>query len=514
MCCAAPTADNVVKFLPDLKTLFGLPRAIRSDQGTAFTAQQVRIWCTKHGVAQNFTPVGDHRGSGLVERTIRTVRSRVGTAQLADPQTPYPRVLHKVLWDLRISRHATTQQSPFFRLFGRDPNTTFSNFSYVLDSRRLLKKGNWHQTEIASPNLLTDRDSESDTDPEDIPPTKSRKPATSAADNSDDESAVEVVDLTSPAQSPSRPVAAPTNSPAPGVNPHHTNVDKTGKSATRFKIYMKGRPSAKAGTNNFVNISHLVAAESPHTYTLSNGKVIRKIFTRICLDNPRPGTFGTPSRLQYHRVFVSPRAEAAYQSSLSVAARQSRRRRQRHMENRNARPQTPQRLRNQPTRFEVADTPSPEVTTPPQAVRRSNRQRKAVVVPGATRTPRPAPKRTLWIKPEPHGVATPSTPRPNMPHATSDNSHHGPAADVATVISICLVQRCSPQMLLSETSHPSPIHPPTGVHASLGPPTGSTHYATAGGIGPYSALRVPLGSTARCDGPMVSIGNVGNSRTL
>ncbi len=82
MCCNGPTADNVKIFLVVLKKLFGLPKAIRSDQGTAFTSDETHQWCEKHSVKQIYSPVGDHRGTGLVERLIKTLRSRIGTCML------------------------------------------------------------------------------------------------------------------------------------------------------------------------------------------------------------------------------------------------------------------------------------------------------------------------------------------------------------------------------------------------------------------------------------------------
>ncbi len=186
---------------------------------------------------------------------------------------------------------------------------------------------------------------------------------------------------------------------------HTPVVAPPGENAPRSQVYMKRRPCAKTGTYNFVNISNSIVAESPRTYTLSNGKIVRKNHTRLCLDPPRPGTFGTPGRLLHQRVFVSPSATAAYRSSLQAAARQT---------------QTPQKHRSSPTTFEVHPTPSPTASP----VRRSSRVRKAVVIPGAvpiaattSSAARPPARRTQWVKQEsfsslplrwPHNLSLPT----------------------------------------------------------------------------------------------------------
>ncbi len=103
MCCNGPTADNVRRFLVELKKLFGLPKAVRTDQGTAFTSDIINQWCEKHNVKQIYSPVGDHRGTGLVERLIKTLRSRMGTCMLENNRMTFKDKLYKVLSEVRES---------------------------------------------------------------------------------------------------------------------------------------------------------------------------------------------------------------------------------------------------------------------------------------------------------------------------------------------------------------------------------------------------------------------------
>ena len=62
LCCPTPSADTVVRF-SELGFVFGLPKAIRSDQGSAFNSQLSKQWCSTNGVQHHFSPVRDQRGS-------------------------------------------------------------------------------------------------------------------------------------------------------------------------------------------------------------------------------------------------------------------------------------------------------------------------------------------------------------------------------------------------------------------------------------------------------------------
>ncbi len=116
-CCAAPTAELVTRFLSELHLLIGLPSALRSDQGMAFTSTHLQQWCANNGVNHIYSSVGDHRGTGLLERRIRTLCSRLGTCRLTEPTPPFPALLHRIFYDIRTCSNATTGVSPFQCLF-------------------------------------------------------------------------------------------------------------------------------------------------------------------------------------------------------------------------------------------------------------------------------------------------------------------------------------------------------------------------------------------------------------
>ena len=81
----------------------------------------------------------------------------------ADKST-FKDTLEKVLSELRESKHATTEKTPFELMFGKKQNTISINLKHVLDGRRLIAKGHWRSGPEKSYNHLATRDSESDTD--------------------------------------------------------------------------------------------------------------------------------------------------------------------------------------------------------------------------------------------------------------------------------------------------------------------------------------------------------------
>ena len=71
---SSTSAKSIISFLSKYIALHGIPRTIRTDQGSGFISKEVREFCQKHNINVIFSPVGDHRATDLVERLIRTVK--------------------------------------------------------------------------------------------------------------------------------------------------------------------------------------------------------------------------------------------------------------------------------------------------------------------------------------------------------------------------------------------------------------------------------------------------------
>ena len=73
-----------VKFLRPYIDTHGIPESIRSDQFSGFKGKTLRKICSELNIEQKFCTVGDHRGCCLVERTIQTIKRRLGVRLLEE----------------------------------------------------------------------------------------------------------------------------------------------------------------------------------------------------------------------------------------------------------------------------------------------------------------------------------------------------------------------------------------------------------------------------------------------
>ena len=80
----------------------------------------MRKYCSDNNIEQKFCPVGDHRGCGLVDRTIQTIKRRLGVMLLDENVTSTKLCLSTILRDLRWSKQKNNTnvaiRSPFWSI--------------------------------------------------------------------------------------------------------------------------------------------------------------------------------------------------------------------------------------------------------------------------------------------------------------------------------------------------------------------------------------------------------------
>ena len=103
----------------------GIPESIRSDQFSGFKGKTLKKICSELNIEQKICPVGDHRKCGLVERTIQTIKRRLGVMLLEENNKSIKLCLSIIMRDLRWNKQKTNQVSPFQAHFGRLPKTEF-----------------------------------------------------------------------------------------------------------------------------------------------------------------------------------------------------------------------------------------------------------------------------------------------------------------------------------------------------------------------------------------------------
>ena len=98
----------------------GVPNEILSDRGAAFLSRLLKEVCTLIGIKKVNTTAYHPQSDGLVERFNRTLTDMLAKSVEKDGKN-WDERLPFVLFAYRSSPQASTGESPFYLLYGRDP---------------------------------------------------------------------------------------------------------------------------------------------------------------------------------------------------------------------------------------------------------------------------------------------------------------------------------------------------------------------------------------------------------
>ena len=83
-------ADTIIRFMQNHIVNQGVPRVIRRDQAQGFRDKKFLIYCKSNHLKLICAPVSDdHRAMGMVERLIRTLKSRLAIMKIDKSNKPY-----------------------------------------------------------------------------------------------------------------------------------------------------------------------------------------------------------------------------------------------------------------------------------------------------------------------------------------------------------------------------------------------------------------------------------------
>ena len=87
--------------------------------------------------------MGDHRGCGLVEKSIQTIKRRLGASKLSSDLSNLQDTLQLYIEDFHLTKNSVTGFSPFELYFGRPLNKELSIAAERL-SLRVNLVGPWY----------------------------------------------------------------------------------------------------------------------------------------------------------------------------------------------------------------------------------------------------------------------------------------------------------------------------------------------------------------------------------
>ena len=117
-------------FVENVISRHGVPRELLPDRGANFLSSLLQEVCKEMGVHKVNTTAYHPQGDGLVKRFNRTLTEMLSKTMEKngknwDEKIPY------VLFAYRTSVQESTQESPFYLLYGRDPNLPSKKFSLL-----------------------------------------------------------------------------------------------------------------------------------------------------------------------------------------------------------------------------------------------------------------------------------------------------------------------------------------------------------------------------------------------
>jgi transposase InsO family protein len=112
-----------INFIKSIIFRFEVPYSIMTDNGTNFTSKEFKNYCESIGINMKFASVAHRKTNGQVEKAngliCNGIKKRL-LVPLEKAKHAWVDELPSVLWSLRTTPNAATQETPFFWVHGAE----------------------------------------------------------------------------------------------------------------------------------------------------------------------------------------------------------------------------------------------------------------------------------------------------------------------------------------------------------------------------------------------------------
>lgn len=120
------TSSFVVNKLREVFCRFGIVDILVSDNGRQFTSAEFKEFIVQNGINHILTAPGHPSTNGQAENFVKTLKKSLLSNIKQCKSINFDVVLNKFLFDYRITKHCTTDQTPMKLMLGREAKSRFS----------------------------------------------------------------------------------------------------------------------------------------------------------------------------------------------------------------------------------------------------------------------------------------------------------------------------------------------------------------------------------------------------
>ena len=142
--CKTTETKEVINFLTQNFTLYGIPEKIKSDKGEAFISKEYIEFCKSKNIEIEYCTPRLHTGTGAVERAIQTIKNLI-LANLED-NLCLTKCVNRAVKVMRFTIHTGIKLTPFELHHGRKPRTELTNL--VKDGKSFLS--DWTELSVSA----------------------------------------------------------------------------------------------------------------------------------------------------------------------------------------------------------------------------------------------------------------------------------------------------------------------------------------------------------------------------